>query len=171
MVATDQKFILVVDDEEDVRNYLSAALEDAGFRVKTAVDGSDAMEKIKQEKPDLISLDLVMPKHSGAKFYHELQKERQYSKIPVLIVTGHARDDLGKADFESMTMSGSGVYLEKPVKPQSYVNAVSRLLGIEPPEVNADSGAEQLRGELSKSLADADPEALQRALDALKKSK
>ena len=168
MSQADQKYILVVDDEADVRNYLKTALSDAGFRVKTANDGLEAMETVKSEPPDLISLDLVMPKHSGAKFYHELQKDKKLSKIPVLIVTGHARDELGRADFQSLTISGQGVYLEKPVKPRTYVEAVSRLLGIEIPETKPND-TEKLRGEISKSLAGADPEALQKALDALKK--
>lgn len=168
MSETKQKYVLIVDDEEDVRNYLRTALEDVGFRVGVACDGMEAMESVKKEIPDLISLDLVMPKHSGAKLYHELQKDAKFKKIPVLIVTGHARDDLGRADFESLTMSGSGIYLEKPVKPHSYVSAVSKLLGIEPPDMS-ESKAEDLREELSKSLSNADPESLQKALDALKK--
>ena len=49
-----------------------------------------------------------MPSHSGAKFYRDLKKDKKLSKIPVLIVTGHARDELGKADFNEMTMSGPG---------------------------------------------------------------
>ncbi|MDP8237622.1 MAG: response regulator [Candidatus Hatepunaea meridiana] len=168
MNSEKQKHILVVDDEDDVRNYLKVALEDAGFRVETASDGFEAMESVRHEPPDMISLDLVMPRHSGAKFFRELQKDRKLSKIPVLIVTGHARDDLGKADFKSLTVSGPGVYLEKPVKPHTYVAAVSKILGIEPPEMPAIS-ADMMRKNLSESLAAADPAALQRALDALKK--
>ena len=159
--------VLVVDDEADVRDYLKSALTDAGFLVETAVDGQEAMEAVRHNPPDAISLDLVMPRHSGAKFYHDLQKERLYSRIPVLIVTGHARDDLGKADFEEMTMSGPGVYLEKPVHPDTYVAAVRRLLGMEDKAAEVES--EDLRRELSRELSGADRSALQRALDALRK--
>lgn len=160
--------VLVVDDETDVRSYLKAALEDAGFLVETAADGLEALEMVKRKPPDLISLDLVMPRHSGAKFYRELQKDKKLSRIPVLIVTGHARDEMGRADFEEMTMSGPGVYLEKPVRPASYVSAVRKLLGMESldaPEAEPDD----LRRELSRALSAADQDALQRALDALKK--
>lgn len=160
--------VLVVDDEADVRDYLKSALTDAGFLVETAVDGQEAMEAVRHNPPDAISLDLVMPRHSGAKFYHALQKERLYSRIPVLIVTGHARDDLGKADFEEMTMSGPGVYLEKPVHPDTYVAAVRRLLGMEE-KVGPEGEPEDLRRELSRQLSGADRSALQRALDALRK--
>ena len=164
----EQKHVLVVDDEADIRGYLRSALEDAEFSVETASDGLEALEMVRRDPPDLISLDLVMPRHSGAKFYRELQKDRQLSKIPVLIVTGHARDELGKADFEEMTMSGPGVYLEKPVRPDTYVAAVRRLLSMEGPETPAPE-PEDLRRELSRALSGADRETLQRALDALRK--
>ena len=162
------KRVLVVDDEADIREYLKSALTDAGFLVDVAVDGQQALEMVWRNPPDLISLDLVMPRHSGVKFYQAIQKDKLFSKIPVLVVTGHARDDLGRADFEEMMMSGPGVYLEKPVHPDTYVAAVCQLLGIErqgPPEPQA----EDLRRELSRELSGADRHALQRALDALRK--
>jgi CheY-like chemotaxis protein len=162
------KRILIVDDEADVREYLKVALEDAGFEVETACDGLEAIEKIRRNPPDLISLDLVMPKHSGVKCYRELQKDKALNKIPVLTVTGHARDDLGKADFEEMTMSGPGVYLEKPVSMKNYVSAVRKLLGLEPLEA-AEDKQDDLQKSLSEALKGADAEALKRALEALKK--
>ena len=98
MPENNKKKILVVDDEKDVREFLKMALLEAGFEVVLAEDGNVALEKIKKEIPDLISLDLVMPHKSGAKLHRELSKHKEWSKIPVLIVTGHGRDDLGKAD-------------------------------------------------------------------------
>ena len=163
-----QKYVLVVDDEADVRTYLKNALADAGFLVETATDGLEALEMVRRKPPDLISLDLIMPRHSGAKFYRELQKDRALSRIPVLLVTGHARDELGRADFEEMTMSGPGVYLEKPVRPATYVAAVRRLLNLESPE-SPETEPEDLRRELSRALSGANRETLQRALDALRK--
>lgn len=166
------KKVLVVDDEEDVRNYLQTALEDAGFTVVTAVDGLDALDKVAKEKPDLVSLDLVMPKHSGVKFHYEMKKNKELSKIPILIVTGHAHDDLGKPDLENLTMQGTGVYLEKPVKPNKYVHNVCGLLGIAVPhgfEYEGDEDTDTLRSEIAKSLSEANPEDLKRALELLKK--
>ncbi|MGA3126244.1 MAG: response regulator [Candidatus Korobacteraceae bacterium] len=160
--------ILVVDDEADVRDYLRTALEDAGFVVETAKDGLEAMESVQRSTPDLVSLDLVMPRHSGARFFHDLQKDKILSKIPVLIVTGHARDEMGKADFNQMTMSGPGIYLEKPVRHDSYVSAVRSLLGVEAADNRIDD-SERLRGELASVLSTANTNTLQRALDALKK--
>ncbi|MBU0519283.1 response regulator [bacterium] len=166
----ETKKILVVDDEQDVRSYLKAALQDAGFQVTTAVDGFDALEKVQAELPDLISLDLVMPRHSGAMFHRGLRKNKRWAKIPVLIVTGHAQDDLGKSDFEELIMYGPGVYLEKPVSPAAYVKAVCKLLGVALPE-GVEKSANDLRDELESKLKNADPDALQRALEALKKNR
>jgi CheY-like chemotaxis protein len=162
-----RKRILVVDDEADVRAYLSMALEDAGFEVTTAADGLDALEMARTNPPDLISLDLVMPRHSGARCYHDLQRDKHLAKIPVLVVTGHARDQLGRADFEEMTMSGPGIYLEKPVSPEAYVAAVGKLLGEQPPPSASSAGG--LRNRLEEALANADEETLKRALDAIQK--
>lgn len=164
------KLILVVDDEEAIRNYLKISLEDAGFQVMTASDGAEAIEQIKRKKPDLISLDLVMPKHSGAKLNRELKKNPLWAKIPVLIVTGHAKDDLGKADFEELTVSGPGIYLEKPVKPETYVDSVRKMLGMETqPHRKKDIG--ELKEELSSALEGAGADALKKALELLKKKK
>jgi CheY-like chemotaxis protein len=172
MATLSDKRILIVDDEEDVRNYLRTALEDAGFDVMTACDGDEALKAIEKEKPDLISLDLVMPRHSGIKFYNKIQKHKEYKNIPVLIVTGHARDELGRVDFEELMMSGPGVYLEKPVKPANYVEKICGLLDIEVPvSVKTGQDPDSLRSELEKSMSKADPDALKRALNELNKKK
>jgi len=158
-----KKKILVVDDEADVRNFLQAALIEAGFEVETAEDGETALQKIKKEKPDLISLDLVMPRRSGAKLYHELQKNKAWVKIPVIIVTGHARDDLGKSDLKNLIMSGPGIYLEKPVKPTNYIAAVKSILKMET-SVEEKETAEmvELQNYLKNIIDDADPDTLKK---------
>ena len=67
MAKANEKKILVVDDEPDVRNFLIACIQDAGFMVDSAVDGQDALDKIEKERPELITLDMNMPKMSGDK--------------------------------------------------------------------------------------------------------
>ena len=165
------KTILVVDDEPNVREYLKTVLEDAEFKVVTAADGVEALEMIHREKPDFISLDLIMPRKSGHKLLYELKKDKNLSRIPVLIVTAHARDELGKDNLEDLlsnrVMSGPGTYLEKPVNPLSYVRSVQRALGIEESEEAEDKLS--LRGELQQELQGADADALRQALEALKK--
>jgi CheY-like chemotaxis protein len=135
----------------------------------TAGDGNEALEIIRANPPDFISLDLVMPRKSGHKLLYELRKDRTLSQIPVLIVTAHAQDELGEGDLkdivESRVITGPGVYLEKPVKPMDYVRCVQRALGLEETPVDRVS----LQEELQKALPDAEPHALRRALEALKK--
>ncbi len=170
MADTAKKTVLVVDDEADVRNFLQAALLEAGFDVILAEDGNQALEHVKKSIPDLISLDLVMPKKSGAKFYHELNKNKAWSKIPVIIVTGHARDDLGKADLKELTMSGPGIYLEKPVKPNNYIAAIKNLLGMDTTvEEKEAAEAVELQNDLKNIIDDADPETLRKLKELLKK--
>ncbi|MGD8320900.1 MAG: response regulator [Gemmatimonadota bacterium] len=172
MIRPQDRTVLVVDDEPDVREYLAQILRDAGFRVRTASDGVEAMEMIRAERPDFISLDLVMPRKSGHKLLYELRKDRELSRIPVLIVTAHARDELGQehlADIvDSRVIAGPGVYLEKPVKPLDYVRCVQRALGIEETPENGDRAG--LQEELRQRMAGAEPHALRRALEALIKT-
>ena len=161
MTNSIKKNILVVDDEADVRDFLEAALIESGFDVTTADDGNIALEKIKKVMPDLISLDLVMPKKSGAKLYSELSKNKEWSKIPVIIVTGHARDDLGKADLKELTMSGPGVSLEKPVKPNNYIAAIKKILKMEVSEEEQEIGEiVEIQNDLKNMIDSANPASL-----------
>lgn len=172
MAKPHEKTVLVVDDEPNVRDYLAQILQDAGFQVQTAADGDEALRMIRREPPDFISLDLVMPRKSGHKLLYELRKDRELSRIPVLIVTAHARDELGKGDLEDIVdnrvISGPGVYLEKPVKPLDYVRCVQRALGIE--EATEDEDRIHLQEELQRRMPKAEPHALRRALEALKRN-
>lgn len=170
MPEAKDKTVLVVDDEPNVREYLAQILRDADFNVLTAADGDKAMEIIRAEPPDFISLDLVMPKKSGHKLLFELKKDQVLSRIPVVIVTAHAQDELGKSDLddimENRVISGPGIYLEKPVKPLDFVRCVQRALGIE--ETKDDEERISLQEELQQQLPKAEPHALRRALEALK---
>ena len=172
MTINIKKRILVVDDEADVRNFLKAALLEAGFEVITAEDGNLALVEVKKQLPDLISLDLVMPKKSGVKFYHELTKKKEWSKIPIIIVTGHARDDLGKADLKELTMSGPGVYLEKPVKPNNYIAAVKNILKMDITEEEEQTAEKvYLQNDLKNIIDDADSDTLKKIKEILSKKK
>lgn len=173
MARAEDKTVLVVDDEPDVRGYLKMILEDAGFRVVTAQDGDEALTRIRESPPDFISLDLIMPRKSGHKLLFELKRDRQLSRIPVLVVTAHARDELGRKDLEeileSAVMSGPGTYLEKPVDPESYVRAICRAVGVDPTTHKTTRGA--LKEELEHSMQGAEPAALREALAALRRAK
>jgi CheY-like chemotaxis protein len=167
------KTVLVVDDEPIVRDYLAQVLRDAGFNVVTAGDGEEALAIIHQRPPDFISLDLVMPRMSGHKLLYELRKDKDLARIPVVIVTAHAQDELGHGDLhdimQNRIISGPGVYLEKPVTALDYVRCVQRALGI--PETEAVEERIALQEAVKEQVSHAEPHALRRALEALKRTK
>ena len=103
MASPEEKFILVVDDEPDVRAFLAAMLEDVGFEVDEAENGEVALEKVKSRTPDLITLDMVMPRKSGIQFMRELRAESKWKDIPVIVITAHASDEFGSKDVKELT--------------------------------------------------------------------
>jgi len=172
MTKAKDKTVLVVEDEPDVQLFLQTVLEDAGFNVLTASDGEEAWTRIKDSKPDFISLDLVLPKKSGHRLLRDLKKDAVLSKIPVLIVTAHADDDLVSRDgpegvLDSIMAAGPGKFLRKPVKPLDYVRCVQEALGIEDSEDVSSKLA--VKGEMEQLMRNASPSALKAALSALKK--
>lgn len=87
---SDKKLILVVDDEADLVDMISLKLESLNFRTMKAYDGVDAWEKIKAEKPDLMILDVMMPRKDGYELCREIKKDPQYKDIPVVLLTAVA---------------------------------------------------------------------------------
>lgn len=162
--------VLVVDDEPDIREFLADVLSDAGFQVQTADDGDSALAKMRERAPDLISLDLVMPRKSGIRVMHELRRRPEWSRIPVLIVSGHARDEAIRGDLESILAGGSlmspASFLEKPITARGYLEAACRLLGIAPPAGAGDAAA--LRREAEELLHGADAATLADVLARLR---
>ena len=82
-----KKKILVVEDEQDVLTYLTTLFQDNGYDTVSAVDGVEALERARAEKPDLISLDIAMPDQSGLRTYRQYKKDDELKDIPVIIVT------------------------------------------------------------------------------------
>jgi CheY-like chemotaxis protein len=114
-----------------------------------------------------------MPRKSGHKLLYELKRDKALSNIPVLVVTAHAKDDLGKGDLddvlENRVMFGPCTYLEKPVKPRSYVRSIQRALGL--PVSEEVEEKIDLKEELQDSMQNASPDALREALEALRRAK
>jgi CheY-like chemotaxis protein len=80
--------ILVVDDEEDIVTFITALLEDNGYRVLTAANGKEGFAKAAAELPDLILLDISMPEETGVRMYRNLTEDPKTAHIPVVILTG-----------------------------------------------------------------------------------
>jgi CheY-like chemotaxis protein len=125
---TDQKTILVVDDEPDIVRWLTLLFENNGYRVVTAQDGLEGMEKAKSEKPDLITLDISMPKESGVKMYRNLNKDTSLVDIPVVLVTG-ASPMLNTFLTKIKRLNKPAGFMEKPVKDTELISKVKEIIG------------------------------------------
>jgi len=127
------KKILIIDDEPDMVTFLCALLEDHGYVTITAADGEEGMTKIKSEKPDLISLDLLMPNKTGIKMFRELRKDEEIKDIPVVMVTGFGKDDVPSMDFKEWIQKRSikppEAYIEKPVNKEILLAAIKKAIG------------------------------------------
>lgn len=124
------KTILVVDDEERLVSLVKAYLEQGGFRVVTARNGRDALFMARQEKPDLILLDLMMPEMDGHEFMHFHRQERD---TPIILLTAKVEEDDKVIGLEL----GADDYITKPFSPRELlarVRAVLRRHGQEMPE-------------------------------------
>jgi CheY-like chemotaxis protein len=119
--------VLVVDDEEDVREFLKMVFEDAGAKVVTAADGAEAVAVAKAEQPDLISLDLSMPHRDGVEAFHDLRNTPETQSIPVCVVTGHP--EFREVVYERAVPPPEG-YLEKPVDEEKLVAYAAHILQV-----------------------------------------
>ncbi len=127
------KRILIVDDEPDVVSYLEMLLRDVGYQTSSAEDGAQALEMVKEEKPDLVTLDISMPKASGTRFYKEIKTDPALAPIPVVIVTavtGYGGDPYAYEKFIShraMVPPPEG-FFPKPIDRDAFLAAVDKLL-------------------------------------------
>src|SRR3972149_7361396 len=87
-MAAEKKPTRTVDGQPDVLTFLSALFEDSGYATVKAQDGNEAMSKVKEKAPDLVTLDITMPNKSGVRFYREMKESAEWRKIPIIIVTG-----------------------------------------------------------------------------------
>jgi len=123
--------ILVVDDDPDILDAITMILESQGYQVVTARDGVEGLANLKAEKPDLMILDLLMPKMDGWAVCKELQDPRwsKYRNIPILILTS-VREEASRRRYELETGLELDVddYLEKPMAPNTLLDRVGKLL-------------------------------------------
>ena len=163
-VASDKK-VLVVDDEPDVRNFLAACIEDAGFQVSTAKDGAEALEKVQADPPDLMTLDMVMPRVSGISLMRQLRRMDQFTRLPVIVITAHAHDELGSEDIKGFSAFTSGLRprytMEKPVTPEKLVTAICDILSVEVDE-GASTQNENDRLDVMKKVGETDAATLKK---------
>ena len=122
-----KKKILIVEDEKDPKRFLEILFNESGFETATASDGREALEMVKSFKPDVVTLDIIMPEESGVKFYRDLKKDAEYADLPVIIITGVSRyKDLFKRDYA--TMPKPFAFIEKPIDSDVLVQKVQEAL-------------------------------------------
>ena len=129
-----QKKVLVVDDDPDVRLFNSTVVEENGYLPIEATNGEEGLKKLKEEKPDLVILDVLMPRQSGIRLYRELKTDSAFKVINVIMLSGIAqktflRSQKALTEFGGEAVPEPEVYLEKPVEPEELAAAIKKFLG------------------------------------------
>ena len=128
------KTVLVVDDDPDVRQFNTTVAEECGYAVQEASNGEDGLEKIRQASPDLVILDVLMPRQSGIRLYRELKTDKTLKDIRVVVLSGIAKKTFLRSQKALTEFGGAAVpepeyYLEKPVEPEELTRTLKAILG------------------------------------------
>lgn len=126
-----KKKILLVDDDEDLLRSFQVILESKGYEVITVSNGKDGFVKLKEEKPDLLVLDVMMDSNlEGYNLLHNIKKEPEYKKLPIIILTGMV-DQLGvnlRSGVEDEKLLPNVCFQDKPIDPLILVELVEDML-------------------------------------------
>jgi len=127
------KKIMVIDDEKDVVDYLTTVLRYGGYEVISASNVDEAIEKVKVEAPDLITLDIIMPGKTGIKGFEKLRRTPDIrGDIPVIVVTGYQQTEHHQMNpeflMEVKTVPPPAAFFEKPFDEKEFLAAVARAL-------------------------------------------
>lgn len=133
--------VMVVDDNEPNRELIQAYLEDLGCEVRAAADGAEALREVEARQPDLILLDVMMPRMSGFQACSRIKSSPQTRDIPVIMVT--ALNEVG--DVERAVESGADDFLTKPVNKLELLTRVRSLLRVRKLKRQLDRTLEQMR--------------------------
>ncbi len=146
----DSHRILIVDDSDEIIAYYTEILEEHGYQYSVAQDGRAAIESMKQNRPDLVLLDIMMPRKSGVGVFKKMKKDPELASVPVVIITGASKatgvemttgeedpketyqDDMTREfgvqlreQLQNLTPEG---FLEKPVEPEQLISKIRSLL-------------------------------------------
>ena len=121
---TDKKKILIVDDEDDLRNMLKFRLEAMDYDVSEAVNGQEGLDRARSDRPDLIILDLMLPKIDGFKVCRMLKFDEKYKHIPIIMFTARAQEK----DKQIGKEMGAEAYITKPFDPDILLDKIRELL-------------------------------------------
>ena len=119
------KKVLVVEDDQDNREMVIKVLKHNGYRAIEAVDGQEAVERAKAENPDLILLDLYIPKIDGYEVTRILKGDQDLHHIPIIALTAHAM----KGNREEALAAGFDGYITKPINVREFPRQIEQFLG------------------------------------------
>ncbi len=148
---SDTNRILLVDDEEDILNFLSYNLKKEGYEVYTALNGQDGIALAKKHKPQLIVLDVMMPEMDGIETCRLLREVKELANVLIVFLSARSEDYTQIAGFDS----GADDYITKPIKPRVFISrikALLRRLGGETPKVEKALEFGDLKIDLEKYL-------------------
>lgn len=127
------KKVLIVEDEMDMRVFIKTLLETNGYKPIIAQDGQEGRQKAAAEKPDLVLLDIMMPKEGGVQFYREIKTDPSMKEIPVIVISAiskktflHSQKMLDAARGQSLPEPEG--YIEKPPEPDKLLEEIKRVL-------------------------------------------
>jgi twitching motility two-component system response regulator PilH len=127
------KKVLIIDDEDDARAFCSSVVVNSGYEPLIAMNGEEGIRKVREEKPDLVILDVLMPKQSGIRMYRELRTDPQFRGIPVIVLSAIAkktflRSQSALAEFGDAPVPEPEAYIEKPAEPEEMEAMVKKLI-------------------------------------------
>jgi len=129
------KTIMIIDDEEDIRTYLTAVLEDNGFRTYAPEEEENLIEALQGRQPDLVLLDIMMPRRSGVAIFRDLRTTPGIESIPVALISGIERasgvfNGEIKTMMDDMGLPPPDGFIEKPIKISQLINVIEGILEI-----------------------------------------
>jgi len=123
---TEPKYILCIEDEPEMIDLIRLILGRRGFEVVGAGGGKEGLEKMRQEQPDLVLLDLMMPDMDGWEVYQQMKADEKTKDIPVIVVTAKAQS-IDKV--LGLHIAKVDDYIAKPFSPQELLNSVDKVFG------------------------------------------
>jgi len=128
-----KKKVLAVDDELDMRIYLSTLLENNGYESIVAREGKEGIQMVREKKPHLVILDILMPEESGVKMYRELKTDHNLKDIPVLILSAISKKTFTHSqkvldEFKGKSVPEPEAYIEKPPDSDELLETIGKLL-------------------------------------------
>lgn len=127
------KKVLIVDDDPDVRLFNATVVEESGYIPVEAENGEEGLKMVKEEAPDLVILDVLMPRQSGIRLYRELKTDKSLKNVRVIMLSGVAkrtfmRSQKALTEFGGDKVPEPEIYIEKPVEPEDLAAAIEKML-------------------------------------------